>query len=92
MTDTTAASSIKRFWRITAYTPFCGEEKIAYYSGTSEAKMHKFAQEVTEDNANEWWDSTIEEDYGMDEVEYYGECGYGFEEISYETFREECGY
>lgn len=54
--------------------------------------MHKFAQEVTEDNANEWWDSTIEEDYGMDEVEYYGECGYGFEEISYETFREECGY
>lgn len=83
---------VTRYWRITAYTPFCGEDKIAYYSGTDEAKMHKFAEEVTEDNAAEWWDSSIEEDYGMDEAEYLGECGYGFEEISYETFREECGY
>ena len=50
--------------------------------------MYKFVQEVTEDNANEQWDDSC----GMDEEEYYEECGYGFEEISYETFREECGY
>ena len=79
---------VTRYWRIKAYTPFCGEEKYAYYSGTSEDKMHKFAQEVTEDNANEWWDDSC----GMEEDEYLEECGYGFEEISYETFREECGY
>lgn len=81
-------NKVKRYWHITSYTPFCGEEKIAYYSGTSEDKMHKFAQEVAEDNANDWWDDNC----GMDEDEYLEECGYGFEEISYETFREECGY
>ena len=82
------AATPKRFWRIKAYTPFCGEEAIAYYSGTSEEYMHRFAQELTEDNAAEWWDTSC----GMDEEEYLEECGYGFEEISYETFREECGY
>lgn len=89
MTDTTAASSIERYWRITAYTPFCGEDQIAYYNGTSEEKMHKFAQEVTDDNAYEWWDP---ETCGMDEEEYREGCFYNFEEISYETYREECGY
>ena len=86
MTDTIAASSIERYWRITSCTPFCGEERIDYYSGTDTNAMHKFAEECTEENSMEWFDSHNIDD----EEEYYANCGYYFKEISHETFCKEC--
>ena len=78
-------NNVIRYWRITSYTPFCGEECIDYYSGTDENAMHKFAEECAGENAMEWWDEEC-----MDEDEYYAGCGYRFEEISCRTYREEC--
>ena len=92
MTDTTAVSSVKRFWRITSYTPFVGEERVDYYAGRSEEKMLEFAQECCDENIMEWNDASIYEAYDMNEDEYLGGSGFIVEEISYEEFREESGY
>ena len=78
----------KRYWLIKIYTPFWGEDKIAYYVGTSENKMHEFAQEITGNIAAEWWDDGC----GMSEDDYFECFNYISEEISYESYRENCGY
>lgn len=85
-------NKVRRFWRITSYTPFCSEERIDYYTGTDENAMHKFAEECAQDNAYEWSDASIYENYDITEDEYLADSDYRFEEISYEAFREECGY
>lgn len=88
----TSKNTVKRYWRITVYTPYCGEDRTAYYAGTNEDNMHNFAQEVCDENAMEWCDEETNEMYGYDEESYMGECGYTYEEISYEEYRENCGY
>lgn len=78
----------KRYWQIQVYVPFWGEDKVAYYVGTSEHKMHEFAQEITRNVAAEWWDDSC----GMNEEDYFEWFCYKFKEISYESYRENCGY
>jgi hypothetical protein len=76
---------MSKYYRITSYTPYCGEERYDYIVTDSERELHYFAQDCCESNAYEWYD----EEYVEDEEEYFGECGYKVEEIDYQTWKEE---
>lgn len=80
---------VKKFYRVTCYTPFCGEESVDYIVATNEDELHIAVQELCYENGANWYDEAIEENYYMTKEEYYDNCGYHFEEIDLETFLKE---
>lgn len=81
-----------KYYRITSYTPFCGEETYDYYQAPEVEDIscvYEFAAECCNNNAMEWYDEILEEMYDMSEEDYLDNCGYKVEEIDKETFDEE---
>ena len=84
-----------KYYRVTAYTPYCGEHMTDHIATDDEQELQEFKQHLIEDNAAEWepcWADYIEEGYGSEEElqeDYYGGCGATVQEISEAEYLEE---
>lgn len=84
-----------KYYRITAYTPYVGEEMVDYLATDSEDKLHEFADELAQDYALEWepcWDEYTDHGYNFVEdyqEDYYAGCGARIEEITETEYLEE---
>ena len=83
----------RKYYLITAYTPYVGEEMEAYFSSCDEDSLHAFGDELTTDCAAEWADHRVDdwEENGYDsredaEEDYYANCGYRVREVSKEEY------
>ena len=78
----------RKYYLVTAYTPYAGEEMEAYFSSCDEDSLRAFGDELTTDCAAEWADQCIDtwEEDGYDsredaEEDYYAGCGYRVREV-----------
>lgn len=78
-----------KYYRITCYTPYCGEENTYYFKTKDPAALAKFIDECVIENADEWRNDQVEEDYHNIE-EYYDDCTYCWKLITKEEYEEEC--
>lgn len=84
-----------KYYRVTAYTPYCGEETTDYIATESNTELAKFADTLCADNAAEWepgWGDYAEEGYETEEEwqeDYYSGCGTRIEEITEAQYKEE---
>lgn len=84
-----------KYYRVTAYTPYCGEETTDFIATDDEQKLQEFAQALCEDNAAEWepaWCEHYDEGYETEEEfqeYYYSGCGTRIEEITEAEYKEE---
>lgn len=85
-----------KYFRITAYTPYCGEELVAVAKAADEHELRSsgFPDEVVCDCAAEWFNGEDYETYGYESEEeyeemFYQECGCEIEEITKEEYEEE---
>ena len=83
----------RKYYLVTAYTPYCGEEMEAYFSSCDEESLHSFGDELASDCAAEWADHRIDtwEEDGYDsredaEEDYYAGCGYRVREVPKEEY------
>ena len=83
----------RKYYLVTAYTPYVGEEMEAYFSSCDEDSLRAFGDELTTDCAAEWADHRIDtwEEDGYDsredaEEDYYAGCGYRVREVSKEEY------
>ena len=83
---------MEKYYRVIAYTPFCGEEFIGYcgIKEGDEDRLHEFADLLIAENAEEHIldhvdDITDEEAYD----EFYEGCSAIFQEIDYSIYMEE---
>jgi hypothetical protein len=83
----------RKYYLITAYTPYVGEEMEAYFSSCDEESMRAFGDELASDCAAEWADHRIDdwEENGYDsredaEEDYYANCGYRVREVPKEEY------
>ena len=83
----------RRYYLVTAYTPYCGEEMEAYFSSCDKESLYAFGDELASDCAAEWADHRIDawEEDGYDpredaEEDYYAGCGYRVCEVSKEEY------
>ena len=77
-----------KFYRVTCYTPFIGEENDYYIATDLHDELIAFADDCAYENALEWCDDQTLEENDMTEDDYYAECGYRIREISEEEYRE----
>lgn len=85
-----------KYFRLTAYTPYCGEELTAVTMATSEeeVRLSGLCDRLIEDCAAAWFCGDDYEEYGYESEEeyqedYFGECGCHVEEITKEEYKEE---
>jgi hypothetical protein len=78
-----------KYYKITCYTPFVGEENDYYIATEFEDELLKFAADCVYENGNDWYDEQTLEENDMTEEEYYAECGYRCVEIDDVTFHAE---
>lgn len=84
-----------KYYRVTAYTPYCGEHLEDFIATSSEEELEAFKQNIIEDCAAEWepcWVDYEEEGYDSEEEwqeAYYGSCGATVEEITEAEYKEE---
>lgn len=83
----------RKYYLVTAYTPYCGEEMEAYFSSCDEESLRAFGDELACDCAAEWADHRIDawEEDGYDsredaEEDYYAGCGYRVREVPKEEY------
>lgn len=83
----------RKYYLVTAYTPYVGEEMEAYFSSCDEDSLRAFGDELTTDCAAEWADHRIDdwEESGYDsredaEEDYYAGCGYRVREVPKEEY------
>ena len=83
----------RKYYLVTAYTPYVGEEMEAYFSSCDEDSLRAFGDELTTDCAAEWADQRIDtwEEDGYDsredaEEDYYAGCGYRVREVPKEEY------
>ena len=83
----------RKYYLVTAYTPYVGEEMEAYFSSCDEDSLRAFGDELTTDCAAEWADHRIDdwEENGYDsredaEEDYYANCGYRVRKVSKEEY------
>lgn len=74
-----------KYYKITCYTSYCGEENTYYFKTEDPAALAKFIDEC----ADEWHNEQVEEDYPNIE-DYYADCSYIWELITKEEYEEEC--
>ena len=79
------------YYRITAYTPYCGEEISTAVSVSSDDELYKLAGEFTDDCANEsiyehtrYWQEDGYNTKEEAEKDFYSGCFFEIEEISEE--------
>ena len=82
-----------RYWEVTAYTPYCGEELTEYCITTDGGMPTAFMDALIEDCAAEWGPDFENEyeDFGYDSADdyaesYYADCGANCRELSKEEF------
>lgn len=80
-----------KYYRITCYTPFVGEENDYYIATDSRKDLERFADDCVYDNGNEWYDELTLEEQDMTEEDYYADCGCHIEEIDEEEFNKHIG-
>lgn len=85
-----------KYFRLTAYTPYCGEELTTVAMATSEHELRAsgLPDDLICDCAAEWFNGEEYETYGYEceedyEEAYYQECGCEIEEITEEEYEEE---
>ena len=84
-----------KYYRVTAYTMYCGEETTDYIATDNEKKLHSFGQDLAEENAMEWepcWVDYKDQGYDSEEDwqdEYFGSANYRVEEITKEEYVKE---
>lgn len=78
-----------KYYRITCFTPFVGEENDYYIATESKKELVAFADECTYENGFEWCDDYDLEMHGMTEEDYYFECGCHIEEITEQEYLDE---
>ena len=83
----------RKYYLVTAYTPYCGEEMEAYFSSCDEESLRAFGDALSADCAAEWAESCLDawEEDGYDsrkeaEEDYYAGCGYRVREVSKEEY------
>lgn len=84
-----------KYYRVTAYTMYCGEELTDYIATESEEELIAFKENLIEECAAEWepcWVDYDEEGYDSEEDwqdAYYSDCGATVEEITEAEYKEE---
>ena len=84
-----------KYYRVTAYTMYCGEETTDYIATNGEEELREFVNELQEENAIEWepgWSHYEEEGFDSEEdwqEEYFSSAGARVEEISEEEYKKE---
>ena len=84
-----------KYYRVTAYTMYCGEKMTDHIATEDEEELRTFVQNLIEDNAAEWephWADYAEEGYESQEDwedDYYGGCGATVDEITEAEYKEE---
>ena len=84
-----------KYYRVTAYTMYVGEELTDYIATDSDEKLCEFANELIEENAIVWeprWGDYEEEGFDSEEAwqeEYFASAGARIEEITEEEYKEE---
>ena len=74
-----------KYYKVTCYTSYCGEENDYYFKTDDPAALAKFIDEC----ADEWHNEQVEEDYpNIDD--YYADCTYCWKLITKEEYEEEC--
>ena len=76
-----------RYYRITCHTPYVGEDNDYYVAVNNMAELEEAIENCVIENANEWYDEEIKEDYPNEE-EYYAECYHELEEVYKEEYLE----
>ena len=84
-----------KYFELTAYTPYCGEELTEYHMSESEDKLvaDGIVDDLIADCVSSYMDSSDYEDYGFDSEEefsdyYYEGSGVDIREISEEEYKE----
>ena len=79
-----------KYWRIEAYTPYCGETYTCYEEAESIHELNERIGEAIYECACEWQDGdTIEDDFDGDFDEYVASCGADIYEITKEEYERE---
>lgn len=84
-----------KYFELTAYTPYCGEELTEYRMAESEDRLvaDGIVDDLIADCVSSYMDSSDYEDYGFDSEEefsdyYYEGSGVDIREISEEEYKE----
>ena len=84
-----------KYFELTAYTPYCGEELTEYHMAESEDKLvtDGIVDDLIADCVSSYMDSSEYEDYGFDSEEefsdyYYEDSGVNIREITEEEYKE----
>ena len=84
-----------KYFELTAYTPYCGEELTEYKMAESEEQMVKdgILDDLISDCVSSYMDSSDYEDYGFESEEewteyYYEGAGVDVREITEEEYKE----
>lgn len=82
-----------KYFEVTAYTPYCGEELTGYYKAESEAELVSTGKvdDLIADCVSSYMDPSDYEDYGFESEEewseyYYEGAGADIREISVEEY------
>ena len=84
-----------KYYRVTAYTMYCGEVMTDYISTEDPEELQEFIQNLCEDNAVEWepsWEDYAENGYESEEEwqeDYYSSVSATVVEITVEEYKEE---
>lgn len=84
-----------KYYRVTAYTMYCGEEMTDYIATEDLEELQEFTQNLCEDNAAEWkpnWADYAENGYESEEEwqeDYYSSASATVVEITEEEYKEE---
>lgn len=85
-----------KYYRVTAYTPYCGEEMEDFIATEDQDELTSFADALCSDCAAEWAPDFEDwyEDQGYDSAEeyeeyYYSQCCVNIEEITEDEYKEE---
>lgn len=91
-----------KYFKITCETPYCGTTMEDYFKAETRDEAENYAEELSRQNAESYeylvsgWDNENFEDLTEEEQQeeldnYYADCYYVIEEISYEEYCEETG-
>lgn len=83
-----------RYFKIRAYTAYCGEEITEYYEAHNWDEAEDYGETLMFDNAENWFHAH-EDEYGPEDTcpweMWVEDCGYEVEEITKEEFDENVG-
>ena len=82
-----------KYFEVTAYTPYCGEELTGFFEAESEDELYESGKvdSLISDCVAEWFDADEYDTYNFDSVEdyeeyYYSDSGVHIREITKEEY------